>query len=401
MPRVNPEILVWARETAGLGAAEAARKLGYRDSDRASAAQKLAEFEEGVKEPSRSLLSKMAQQYRRPLLAFYLSQPPAKGDRGADFRTRAAARSATDAATLDALIRDVQARQSMVRAVLEAEDAAAALEFVGSLRMTEGASAALASLRTLLDVSVAQYRSERNASYAFNLLRNSAERAGIYVLLIGNLGNYRTNIATDSFRGFAIADRIAPFIVINDQDARPAWSFTLLHEAVHLLLGHTGVGNVRTDSAVERFCDDVAGEFLLPTDELNAVHWDSSDLNALSGQISDFADGKKVSRSMAAYQAYRAGRIDRETCSHLTAAYRQQWREERERQRARNREQEGSPNYYTIRRHRLGNRITDLARQMMATDALSTSKAARILGVKSRQVQPLLDSFGRSGGRRA
>ena len=181
----------------------------------------------------------------------------------------------------------------MVRAVLEAEDAAAALEFVGSLRMTEGVSAALASLRTLLDVSVAQYRSERNASYAFNLLRNSAERAGIYVLLIGNLGNYRTNIATDSFRGFAIADRIAPFIVINDQDARPAWSFTLLHEAVHLLLGHTGVGNVRTDSAVERFCDDVAGEFLLPTDELNAVHWDSSDLNALSGQISDFADGKK------------------------------------------------------------------------------------------------------------
>lgn len=212
----------------------------------------------------------------------------------------------------------------MVRAVLEAEDAAAALEFVGSLRMTEGASAALASLRTLLDVSVAQYRSERNASYAFNLLRNSAERAGIYVLLIGNLGNYRTNIATDSFRGFAIADRIAPFIVINDQDARPAWSFTLLHEAVHLLLGHTGVGNVRTDSAVERFCDDVAGEFLLPTDELNAVHWDSSDLNALSGQISDFADAKKVSRSMAAYQAYRAGRIDRETYSRLNAAYRQQ-----------------------------------------------------------------------------
>lgn len=82
MPRVNPEILVWARETAGLSAAEAARKLGYKDSDRASAAQKLAEFEEGVKEPSRSLLSKMAQQYRRPLLAFYLSQPPAKGDRG-------------------------------------------------------------------------------------------------------------------------------------------------------------------------------------------------------------------------------------------------------------------------------------------------------------------------------
>ena len=32
MPRVNPEIMVWARESAGLTQEEAARKLGFRDS---------------------------------------------------------------------------------------------------------------------------------------------------------------------------------------------------------------------------------------------------------------------------------------------------------------------------------------------------------------------------------
>jgi len=32
-----------------------------------------------------------------------------------------------------------------------------------------------------------------------------------------------------------------PFIVINDQDARAAWSFTALHEVAHLGLGTTGV----------------------------------------------------------------------------------------------------------------------------------------------------------------
>lgn len=32
MPNVNPEILIWARETAGLTSEEAAGKLGFQDS---------------------------------------------------------------------------------------------------------------------------------------------------------------------------------------------------------------------------------------------------------------------------------------------------------------------------------------------------------------------------------
>ena len=50
------------------------------------------------------------------------------------------------------------------------------------------------------------------------------------------------------------------------------------------------------------------------------------------------------------------------------------------------------PSYYTVRRHRLGGRIVSLVRLMMELDALSTAKAARILGIKPRQVQPLLDA---------
>ena len=68
---------------------------------------------------------------------------------------------------------------------------------------------------------------------------------------------------------------------------------------------------------------------------------------------------------------------------------------EREHARAQARDQETGPNYYTVRRHRLGARVLGLVERMMAIDALSTSKAARVLGVKSRQVEPLLDS-GRS-----
>jgi len=86
---LNPDILTWARDTAGLSADEAARALGFNDTRNRSAVQRLMALETGQEQPSRSVLLKMAQAYRRPLLVFYLAQPPRIGDRGHDFRTGA------------------------------------------------------------------------------------------------------------------------------------------------------------------------------------------------------------------------------------------------------------------------------------------------------------------------
>ena len=392
MPEVKPEIMVWARETAGLTQQEAAGKLGFKDSRNSDAVDKLAALEFGVKEPTRPQIVKMADIYRRPLLTFYLSKPPVKGDRGVDFRTLPAEYSAADDALLDALVRDITARQSMVRAVLEDEEEAEPLTFVNSHRMEDGSVAILASLRAVLNVELRAYRSMPNADAAFAMLRESAENAGIFVLIKGDLGNYRSAIDINIFRGFSIADPVAPFIVINDHDARPAWSFTLLHETVHLLLGQTGVGATDAEDEVERFCDQVAGEFLLPEGELARLNLDNNHgLSAISDQIGRFANEANLSRTMVAYKAFRSDMISRETYGQLSEIYRQQWRTERERTRTQARENEGGPSFYMVRRHRLGGRITNLARRMIAVGALSTSKAPRILGVKSRQVQPLLD----------
>ena len=87
MPAVKPELLVWARETAGLTIAAAAAKIGLEDRKAVTAAERLAAMESGLEETSRSVLLEMARAYHRPLIAFYLSRPPAKGKRGADFRS--------------------------------------------------------------------------------------------------------------------------------------------------------------------------------------------------------------------------------------------------------------------------------------------------------------------------
>ncbi len=79
MPKVNPEIMVWARETAGLSQKEAARKLGFKNSSRSTAAEKLASIERGEKEPTRPQLVKMAGQYRRTRATGGWTSAPAGG----------------------------------------------------------------------------------------------------------------------------------------------------------------------------------------------------------------------------------------------------------------------------------------------------------------------------------
>jgi Zn-dependent peptidase ImmA (M78 family) len=75
------------------------------------------------------------------------------------------------------------------------------------------------------------------------------------------------------FRGFAISDSVAPLIFINDQDAKVAKIFTLAHELAHLWVGESGISNldysrrsIEQESAIDRFCDQIAAETLTPAD---------------------------------------------------------------------------------------------------------------------------------------
>ncbi|MGA9213833.1 MAG: XRE family transcriptional regulator, partial [Methylocella sp.] len=309
MPKVNHEILSWARETAGLSPSEAVHKLGIGDARGVPAVNRLAAIEAGEVEPSRPLLLKMAQHYRRPLVIFYMSARPRKGDRGEDFRN--IPNRHTDAeALVDALVRDIRARQSMVRDVLVDEEEAKPLPFIGSMNMGDGVGAVLASIREIIRIDVFEFRTQASPESAFALLRSRVEGAGIFVLLMGNLGSHHTAIDVEAFRGFALADDVAPFIVLNDQDARSAWSFTLIHELAHLWLGTTGVSGVFADAQIEKFCNDVAGSFLLPANELAIVGVDvNTDIETAVRRIGEFADERHLSRSMVAYSLSRAGSL--------------------------------------------------------------------------------------------
>ena len=391
---MNAELFRWARETAGLDLDAAAKTLGIK-------APKLESIEDGETEPSQPQLLNMAKVYRRPLVTFYLEKPPERGERGEDFRTLPPDRTLADDAVLDALIRDVRARQGLVRSLTEDEDEAKPLQFIGSASMSDGAEAVMASIKKELRLDLGEYRRQGTSEKAFNYLRDQAESVGIFVLLMGNLGTHHSAIAVETFRGFAIADRFAPFIVINDQDAKTAWSFTLLHEIAHLWLGTSGVSGNSLEKTIERFCNEVASAFLLPAGELAELRITSDTTPARALElISSFANARFLSRRMIAYALLKTRKIDRATWQEFDAALHALWQKEKAAQKAKDKESESGPSYYVVRRHRLGTALLGFVERSMGAGTLTPVKAARVLGVKPRSVYPLLvpTTAARRGG---
>ena len=392
MPKVNPDILRWARETAGLTLEEACKKLSIQEARGESPKARLQSLEAGETEPSRLMLLKMAKQYRRPLIVFYMEKPPRIADRGQDFRTLPDSYTKATSGMVDALIRDVQVRQSIVRAAIEDEDDVKPLTFVGSMDTTDRVEDVVQAIRKTSNVELKKFRSQPNPEDAFKYLRIKIEEIGVFVLLIGDLGSHHTAFDLEVFRGFALSDDIAPFIVINDKDSRAAWSFTLIHELAHIWLGHTGISNTNSEIEIEQFCNKVASEFLLPEVDLNSFNFNIlTDFEDRKTFISEFAHSRNLSSSMVAYKLYLLGKIDRASWIQLNREYRELWLEAREEKRKIGREKEGGPSYYVIRRHRLGENLISLVHQMVLGGTLTTIKAGKVLGVSPKNVQNLIE----------
>ena len=393
MGGIQPEILTWARETAGLSLAAAAHAIGLNTAKGQSGAERLAALEAGAEEPSRPLLLKMSKSYHRPLLVFYLAEPPTTGDRGQDFRTLPGPERYNPG--LDVLVRDIKARQGLIHSILE-DDRAEPLDFIGSVTTGVPVKTLAASIAKRLSFRLQEFRAAKNGGEAFVYLRKTIEDSGVYVLLLGNLGSHHTNIPVEIFRGFALADQIAPLIVINDQDARAAWAFTAFHELVHLWLGDTGISGADAGNRVEQYCNDVAGELLLPIEEIHILSPTiKGSLATIAGEVRAFAEVRHVSRQMVAYKLLRTGILPKATWAALNTHFNEQWVQHKQREAEKNMATEGGPNYYVVKRHRVGPALLGLVRRSLDEGTITYTKASLVLGVKPRNVEPLLSRGAR------
>jgi Zn-dependent peptidase ImmA (M78 family)/transcriptional regulator with XRE-family HTH domain len=394
---LNPQILTWARDKAGLSVEEAAEALGFKDARDRTAVERLLSIEAGKEEPSRSVLLSMTRKYHRSLLVFYLSEPPIAGDRGQDFRRAPGSKPLEYDPTLDALIRDIRGRQSIVRDLLE-QNEPRRVDYVASATIDVPPADLARRITDRLGFSLVEFRQRATVQAAFGYLRERIEASSAFVLLLGNLGSYHTNIPSGVFRGYAIADPVAPFIVINDQDAPVAWAFTALHELTHLWLGATGISGGDIDTQLEGYCNSVAGEMLLPEAEMNELRFlHRAPLQETIEAIAQFASRRNISRAMVAYKLLRVNIITVARWRELDKHYEDEWAAAQAQPGSKGKD-DGGPSYYVVKRHRLGYALLDLVRNSLAEGFLTHTKAGQVLGVKPRNVDPLIYMSGMRGG---
>ncbi len=216
-----------------------------------------------------------ARKTHTPVGFLFLEEPPVETVPIPDFRTigdrPVAAAGAVVSADLLDVIYACERRQEWYRdnQLLEGEPP---LPFVGVASTTDAVDDVAGQMREVLDWTAESRAACRTSDAALTWLREHAEAAGVLVMISGIVGsNTHRTLDPQEFRGFALVDRYAAVVFVNGADSKAAQVFTLAHELAHLWLGETALSDLDPQSirsnAVERWCNQVAAEFLVPMAE--------------------------------------------------------------------------------------------------------------------------------------
>ncbi len=306
---VAASLYAWASERSGLDSSELARKF-----------PKLPQWENGDQQPTLKQLEQFARATRTPVGYFFLSAPPNDEVPIADLRTvgdRGIRRASPD--LLDTIYQ-CQQRQDWYH------DHARSIGLdpiprIGSLTTATPVEEAASAMIDEMSFSVE--RRGKSWTEAFSRLRDQAEEGGVLVMVSGVAGsNTRRKLDPNEFRGFALADPLAPLVFVNGADTKAAQIFTLVHELAHLWLGETALSDidlsVQATHKTERWCNAVAAQVLVPLEMLLADFDDRADL---TDELERLARQFKSSTLAVLRRVHEAGYLDWDS-------YRQAYRDE-------------------------------------------------------------------------
>lgn len=342
---IKPELIRWAIDRSRLPV-----------DDLAQTFPKLDDWQRGQRMPTFRQLELFANKTMTPFGYFFLDAPPEEKLPVPDFRTVGDTPIGRLSPNLIETIQVMQRRQAWMREYV-VELGREPLEFVGSTKGVRNVVSLAARIRETLGLNPDWAERHTTWEDALRTLRNSAERIGIFVASssVVGLNNHRP-LDPQEFRGFVLCDPYVPLIFVNSADSKSAQMFTLAHELAHLWVGQGGLFNLIKmmphDDATERFCNQVAAEFLVPGHKLSE-RW--PEIKGTNRPFHTIASWFKVSPLVAARRALDSGLISK---PHFFAFYekdQEDWRKRKEEEK--NKPKKGGPNFYDVQDVRLGRRF--------------------------------------------
>ncbi|MBV8371099.1 MAG: ImmA/IrrE family metallo-endopeptidase [Candidatus Eremiobacteraeota bacterium] len=364
---INPKVLRWARESTLLSIDEAARVAHIANPDRLLAA------ENGDGPITFHQLQRLAHFCRIPLGAFYRDAPPREEDVPPDFRSGP---ERPDRYTSD-LIRTLRTARERRDAALELfQDLDIAIPAMPSVASTSEAHAVLQPLLCTLAWPDQSAQWNRGAK-ALSTSKEIVERS-LPVLV------FEFPVESAQVRGCSLFHERLSIIILSSNDVPNARRFSLTHELVHLLLHQSGLCSPlcgRDQLQLERECDVVASESLLPTAALVAEAMERR--NEQPQRIVDrIVSRYGMSYSAAALRLHDAGFIGDRDYRQLMHFYDTQRRKQIEAYADR----DGGPNYHLLQVQRLGPTFTGAVLDGIYSDHISVTQGASLLGVAASYV---------------
>jgi Zn-dependent peptidase ImmA (M78 family)/DNA-binding XRE family transcriptional regulator len=379
---ITPVVLRWARERSKLSPDDVAKKLSM-SRDRLSA------WERGAEKPTFNQAQNLASVLHVPFGYLFLPEPPEEQLALADLRTLRDVELRRPSVDFIDLLNDILLKHEWYLDYRQ-QEGADALGFVGAFRAAP-TDAVARNIVEVLRIDEAM-RSEAASWEGFlRLFAQRAEDAGILVMRSGIVGNNtRRRLSVEEFRGFAIADPVAPLVFINSRDTKAAQIFTLAHEVAHLWIGETGISNVELATAdrqnwkVELWCNSIAAEVLVPAASLMA-RWDRN--RSLEANINVLVRLYRVSSLVMLRRAAEVLKIDRAAIDDL-------YRREIARFRARDTGgDDGGGDFYKTLRSRNGRLFTSAVISSAFEGRTLYRDAARLLGVKAPMLRTVANKL--------
>jgi len=277
---VEPAVLKWARESAGIPATNVAERLDISP-------ELINQWESGGKRPTLRQLEELANSiYKRPLAAFFLPSPPKEPPLPKDFRTLDSKRAQPLSPKTLLAIRRARRLQILSTELAKSLNIISKPRFL-KLSLNQNPEQAAAELRKAFKLKVSSQRLWKNASEALDQWRRVVQSQQIHV--------FQMSMPLDDSRALSLTHEYFPAIVLNTKDSINGKIFSLFHEYCHILLNDEGIcGEMLSAEAqeIERYCNHFAGAILAPIEALLAhpivaskgrnIEWSDEELQRLS-----------------------------------------------------------------------------------------------------------------------